>query len=83
MYVPPREPVLPTFSSLRLSREHHPYLPQVGPNWLNPTERAVWPLEETLQVAELAFQGLETSAETQAYGKVTSSCGWMLWGTYV
>lgn len=33
---------------------------QVGTGWLNPTED-VWPLEETLQVAQLAFQGLNTS----------------------
>lgn len=36
---------------------------QVGPTWLNPTEDEVWPLEETIQVAGLAFQGLETYTE--------------------
>ncbi|CAM9866317.1 unnamed protein product, partial [Sphacelaria rigidula] len=29
---------------------------EVGSGWLNPTEEDVWPLEETLQVADLAFQ---------------------------
>lgn len=36
---------------------------QVGPGWLNPTEEAVWPLAETLAVAQLAFQGLNVSPE--------------------
>lgn len=36
---------------------------QIGPTWLNPTEDEVWPLEETTQVASLAFQGLETYTE--------------------
>lgn len=36
---------------------------QVGPGWLNPTEEAVWPLAETLAVAQLAFQGLQANPE--------------------
>lgn len=28
----------------------------------------MWPLEETLQVAHLAFRGLETQTETRCHG---------------
>lgn len=39
---------------------------QVGSGWLNPTEEAVWPLEETLAVASLAFQGLNAHPEEES-----------------
>lgn len=42
---------------------------QVGPGWLNPTEEGVWPLEETLQVADLAFQEFKTSTKSSAHGE--------------
>lgn len=38
---------------------------QIGPGWLNPTEEAVWPLAETLAVAQLAFQGLNADPERE------------------
>ena len=38
---------------------------QIGPGWLNPTEEAVWPLAETLAVAQLAFQGLNVNPERE------------------
>ncbi|CAM9161881.1 unnamed protein product, partial [Hapterophycus canaliculatus] len=41
---------------------------EVGPAWLNPTEGEVWPLEETLAVASLAFQGLNPDANEAASG---------------
>ena len=48
---------------------------QVGSGWLNPTEEAVWPLAETLAVAQLAFQGLDATQEergTDGEGKRVS-----------
>ncbi|CAN0069251.1 unnamed protein product [Laminaria digitata] len=39
---------------------------EVGTGWLNPTEEAVWPLQETFQVAQLAFQGLNADTEDLA-----------------
>lgn len=47
---------------------------QIGPGWLNPTEGAVWPLEETLQVAHLAFQGLNAHAEGLPHGDGERNC---------
>eukprot|EP00903_Cladosiphon_okamuranus_P009113 g8706.t1 len=36
---------------------------EIGPDWLNPTEKAVWPLAETLAIAQLAFRGLHADPE--------------------
>lgn len=48
---------------------------QVGSSWLNPTEEALWPLEETLEVADLAFGALETCDKPAAtdQGKTKST----------
>lgn len=50
---------------------------QIGPSWLNPTEDEVWPLEETIEVAGLAFQGLEAYTEGNS-----SDHGELLWGKF-
>ena len=47
---------------------------QVGRGWLNPTEEAVWPLAETLDVAQLAFEGLNTHTDTEYLGSDDGEC---------
>ena len=49
---------------------------QVGSGWLNPTEEAIWPLAETLDVAQLAFEGLNTHihAHTEGHAKDDGEC---------
>ncbi|CAM9302213.1 unnamed protein product [Ectocarpus fasciculatus] len=48
---------------------------EVGPGWLNPTEEAAWPLDETLAVASLAFQRLNAHPEEESSDHENGAAG--------
>ena len=53
----------------------HPDVTQVGRGWLNPTEGGVWTLEESLQVAHLAFHELDTPTLDRANHGINNKDG--------